>query len=1022
MLTLFGLIGQVAWVVENMYFNVFIYKMFRASAADISLMVAASAVTAAVTTLLIGALSDYVSRRKFFICGGYIIWGITILAFAFIRMDILEPIAGGYAAALSLGVTLVILMDCVMTFFGSSANDAAFNAWMTDWGDETDRGKIEGFNSMMPLVAILVVFGSFMFFDLDQAKSWVFIYLIIGGVVLVIGFLGIFLIKEEPSILAQRARFKDEGRPYGYWKSVIYSFTPSVIKSAPLLYFVVLAFAVFNISIQIFMPYLILYYEKGLGMSNYVLIMAPAIILAAVITAFYGKVFDLFGFAKSSVPAICMLLVGYVLLFFFRGTVLVFIGSLAMMAGYLTGMSVFGAMIRSLIPENKAGQFQGIRIIGQVLIPGIIGPAIGAAVLANAKTIMNDDGTTSFIPDKRIFAAAFIVAIILLIILFLIFGYMKRQKRKLTTKNNFSDDELPGLDQSLISHNQFTNSWNTEYPRPHMKREKFQILNMGWTIMDKPVKVPFPPESDEAWAVSSSFNEQADTNQAQVHKEKVPKLPPTYTYTNDFVIDPSLSGDLLLLHLGAVDQIAEVSFNGHALGKHEGGYLPFMFEITKDMLADNTQHLEVRVTDRLDRRYPYGKQRKKRGGMWYTPISGIWQTVWLESVPETYIQDVKVTATPVSDASSDDYSAFKVTTEAFLSNGSVQKDTFIVDNPRLWSPEDPNLYRKTILSGSDQVEIYYALRTIEIKTVNGIDRVCLNRKPVFLHGMLDQGYFPEGIYTPATPLEYARDILKAKELGFNMLRKHIKIEPEIFYYYCDCLGILVFQDMVNNGTYHFLKDTLLPTIGSDSVKEETYPDDKIRQASFSSDSDRCAVFIRHMLDTIRLLVNHPSVIGYTIFNEGWGQFSSDQLYELAKKADPSRLYDSTSGWFAKGQSDFDSRHIYFTKLKPPGKRPMFLSEFGGYSLECEGHTFSKYASYGYGACKSEEELTDRIIARYEELVLPNIEKGACGSVYTQLSDVEDEINGFYTYDRKVCKVDVSRLKDLAERIYQATRF
>ena len=671
MLILFGLIGQVAWVVENMYFNVFIYKMFRASAADISFMVAASAVTAAVTTLLIGALSDYVSRRKFFICGGYIVWGITILAFALIRMDILEPIAGGYAAALSLGVTLVIIMDCVMTFFGSSANDAAFNAWMTDWGDETNRGKIEGFNSMMPLVAILVVFGGFMFFDLDQPKSWVFIYMIIGGIVLIIGFLGIFLIKEKPSIVEQRKRFKTEGRPYGYWKSVVYSFTPSVIKSAPLLYFVVLAFAVFSISIQIFMPYLILYYEKGLGMSNYVLIMAPAIVLAAIVTALYGKVFDLFGFAKSSVPAVCMLLVGYVLLFFFRGTILVFIGSLIMMAGYLTGMSVFGAMIRSQIPENKAGQFQGIRIIGQVLIPGIIGPAIGAAVLANAKTVTNDDGTTSFIPDHRIFAAAFIVAVILLIILFLIFGYMKRQKRKLTTKRTESEDELPGLkqfkeDKSVVTdQSQFTDSWETEYPRPRMKRDKFQILSDGWTIMGKSIKVPFPPESDEAWADNQNT---PTSDESSAENQKKPKIPATYTYENDFVVDPSLEGDLLLLHFGAVDQIAEVSLNGHFLGKHEGGYLPFTFEVPRDLLVQGSaeeinsdsqnqknsfaacvQHLEVKVTDTLDKRYPYGKQKKHRGGMWYTPISGIWQTVWLEAVPKTYIRDVRVETKIVSD-------------------------------------------------------------------------------------------------------------------------------------------------------------------------------------------------------------------------------------------------------------------------------------------------------------------------------------------------------------------------------------
>lgn len=429
-LIIFGLMGQVAWVVENMYFNVFIYKMFRASASDISLMVAASAVVAAITTIFIGALSDYVSKRKLFLSGGYIIWGITILAFAFIRMDLLTPLAGSVTAAMSLGITLVIIMDCVMTFFGSSANDAAFNAWMTDWGEEGNRGKIEGFNAMMPLIAILVVFGSFMFFDLDQAKSWILIYLIIGGATILIGVLGIFILQDAPSVQKQRELILRQGHTDSYFATVFYSFRPSVMKKNPLLYFVILVFAVFNISIQIFMPYLILYYEKGLGMDNYVMIMAPAIILAAIVTALYGKAFDKYGFAKSILPAIAMLMIGFLILILSRSTILVFIGSLFMMCGYLTGMSVFGAMIRSQIPDNKAGQFQGIRIIGMVLIPGIIGPAIGAAVLQNAETIINNDGTTSFIPNYKIFLAALIVAAILLVLLLLLFRYIKRAKRR----------------------------------------------------------------------------------------------------------------------------------------------------------------------------------------------------------------------------------------------------------------------------------------------------------------------------------------------------------------------------------------------------------------------------------------------------------------------------------------------------------------------------------------------------------------------------------------------------------------
>ena len=403
---IFGLIGQVAWVVENMYFNVFIYKMFHASAADISLMVGASSVAATVTTLLMGALSDKLGKRKLFICLGYVIWGISILSFAFLRMDILTPLAGSTAAAVSLGINLVIVMDCVMTFFGSTANDAAYNAWLTDRGDETNRGRIEGFNSMMPLVSILVVFGGFMSFDLDRAESWTTIFLIIGGVVLVIGLLGFWLIEEAPGSSAGQAGDS-------YWATVTYSFRPSVVRANPLLYAVLGAFAVFGISIQIFMPYLILYYEQSLGLKDYVLVFAPAIVLAAVATALYGKVYDKKGFHASIVPSIAILMAGYVILYFTRAKLPVFLGSLCMMIGYLTGMAVFGAMIRDHIPENRAGQFQGVRIIGQVLIPGIVGPAIGAWILRDAAMVVNNDGTTSFLPDRGIWVGALVVAILL---------------------------------------------------------------------------------------------------------------------------------------------------------------------------------------------------------------------------------------------------------------------------------------------------------------------------------------------------------------------------------------------------------------------------------------------------------------------------------------------------------------------------------------------------------------------------------------------------------------------------------
>ena len=406
-LVIFSLVGQVAWVVENMYLNVFIYKMFNASAEQISAMVGASAAAATITTLLIGALSDKLGKRKIFICGGYILWGLSILGFALVRVDTVHrlffPVMSSTAAAMSLCVTLTIALDCLMTFFGSSANDAAFNAWLTDSTDETNRGKAEGINAMMPLMAILVVFGGFMGLNQDLQESWTVIFCVIGGVVLLLGVAGFFLIQESTT--------RSEANAH-YFANIFYGFRPKVIRENRALYIGLLVYALFNIAIQIYMPYLILYYTESLKMANYVLIMAPAILLAAAFTAIYGRVYDRKGFRFAVIPTLALLMAGFVVLYLFKNTALVFIGSLLMMGGYLSGMAVFGALIRDYTPVGKAGMFQGLRICFQVLIPGIIGPAIGAAVLKNAEQVLNSDGTYSFVPNANIFLAALIAAVI----------------------------------------------------------------------------------------------------------------------------------------------------------------------------------------------------------------------------------------------------------------------------------------------------------------------------------------------------------------------------------------------------------------------------------------------------------------------------------------------------------------------------------------------------------------------------------------------------------------------------------
>lgn len=539
------------------------------------------------------------------------------------------------------------------------------------------------------------------------------------------------------------------------------------------------------------------------------------------------------------------------------------------------------------------------------------------------------------------------------------------------------------------------------HPRPQCKRSRWLNLNGSWDFSapdyEGSITLPFCPESRLS-GVERHFPEGCDL-----------------FYRRSVTLPEDWQGGRVLLHIDAADQHLSCWVNGKAVGRHRGGYDNILFDIT-DFLEGNVADLKLICRDDLkDTSLPYGKQvlPEKRGGMWYTPVSGIWQSVWLEWVPETYVQKLHIenrgaSVTITTEPALDGQITVKELGQFPLENGRA---VISPKEPHLWSPEDPYLYEFTLEAGQDRIESYFALRSLETKTVNGYPRLCLNGKPYFFHGLLDQGYWPEGLLTPPAPESYEYDILAMKKLGFNTLRKHIKVEMEHFYYLCDKLGMVVFQDMVNNSHYSFFKDTALPTVGLQKCNDRRKHRDPVSRTNFLLSMEAVTLQLK----------NHPCILYWTIFNEGWGQFDSDAVYEQFLALDDSRWIDSTSGWFRRRKTQVDSRHVYFRKVKlsGDGKKPLVLSEFGGKTYKAEGHVFNPEKSYGYGGCQTPEALTQALISLYRDEILPCVKKGLCAAIYTQVSDVEDEINGLVTYDRRVEKVDAQDLLPLAEALQQA---
>ena len=549
-----------------------------------------------------------------------------------------------------------------------------------------------------------------------------------------------------------------------------------------------------------------------------------------------------------------------------------------------------------------------------------------------------------------------------------------------------------------------------EYPRPQLERkENWVVLNGLWdlkvlskenrVIKEGKIIVPFSPESER-----SGFNHITGPDETLIYSTHI-SLP--------FPFDKEK--ERIFLHFGAVDYEAKVYIDGREVAEHRGGYLPFSMEIDKPIF-----NLEVRVTDPSDtKEQERGKQKIKRGGIWYTPQSGIWQSVWAEKTPKDYIKGIKITP---------DLSGFSVIVDKegkgdctlTLSDKTYTlkegKETRIdINSPLLWSPEDPHLYYFSITFSSDTVYSYVGLRTFGVgEDEKGIKRLLLNGKPYFHHGLLDQGYWDEGLYTPLTDESMVEDIKLIKSMGFNTLRKHIKVEPLRWYWHCDRLGVLVWQDMVSGGGKYLFGVISAPLILGSHLKDNHYL--LLRR----KDKEMRDEFEKNLFQMIAHLYNVTSIAMWVPFNEAWGQFDSVRIGRKVEETDRTRTVDYASGWLDQGEGNFKSLHVYFRpyKYKPDKKkRCVILTEFGGYGREIKGHRYGD-DTFQYKGFNSEKELTDAVIKMYRRDIIPAKKLGLAAAIYTQLSDVEDELNGLITYDRKVIKMDKERILEMSRELLE----
>ncbi len=1016
---LIGFAGQMAWAIENMYLNTYItYLNFSSPAGQqfdysfyIALTTAASAIVATLTTIFMGALTDKVGHKKYFISIGYMLWGVATAMFGLFNVNSTNEILP-LAMTSSLAAMFVIIIDCVMTFFGSTANDAAFNSYITKNIPKKQKGRVEGVLQILPLIAMLVIFVCLNGLTTDSVEGvhdakWDLFFYLIGGFVVLMGIFSFFLIPKEQEEISQKS----------YIGQLTEGFKPKTIKKNKKLYVLFMIYFIYAVATQVFFPYLMVYLEKtcqipntGSGLTSFAIVMAIALLLGSLLSVLIGFASDLFGKNKMIFPIFILFALGVLMMFFIPSiqndsskTVYAAISGTIMILGYVGIPTVINALVRENIPASEEGTFMGVRMLFVVALPMCIGPFIGDALNASlGKTYVNSFGDSSVVPSQY----GYLVGLgILLLSIIPIVIYLKMEKKDMKNYGYLLKDKVEvrmDIDEVPLS----------DYPRPSLKRDSYLNLDGLWDFcLSKDenlpkqyfdhVMVPFAIESP--YSLVNHLMEIDDI----LYYHKTVTLPMGFRKKKT------------ILHFEGVDQECEVFIDKRLITKHIGGFTAFEVVLPDDV--KDTFSLTLKVKDKTDASYhTRGKQVLDVTGYFYSSSSGVYKPIWMESVEEEYVKEVIFT--PDYDnrkikvnilASGNGKAVFSFHGKDYEVEVNKENEISLLDDFHPWDNENPYLYDATIRYGKDVVSTYFAIRKIEIREINQQKRILLNGKPIFLSGLLDQGYYPIGNYTPRSYDEYLYDIRKAKEMGFNCLRKHIKTELDPFYYFCDKEGMLLIQDFPCGGDKYSFFWCVIPRLFP-SLNEKNLTDKRMARTS----NEGKAEFRRECDEYLKYYHNHPSVIIYSIFNEGWGEFSPSEIYRELKEKEKTKLFDTASGWY-DAESDFYSIHTYTLpkmKRKDKKRRCFIISEMGGMSYKVEGHSLYE-GCFGHGKVKSKEELEKKYVALYEKKIIPQIKDGLNMAIYTELADCETEYNGLLTYDRKVCKINCEILCKINEELY-----